>query len=218
MFPSMEAKATLRTVRFVAIPSIFTIPSRIIKLWIFIVSVRIEELGPSLRSGRQRFGQDDKNKNLLVDQADQYAESVLNPRFTMISEVYIGKPYFEEGVLKQKYLVEKLSVRQIAEEFSSSKSTILKCLKFYKIKSRKRGSLELAKPNPAYGERRNGNRLVKNQKEVEVIDLILKLHKSGQSYRAVARTLNKMEVPTRSGAGEWHHEVVRSIVKRVEKK
>ncbi len=154
----------------------------------------------------------------MVDQTDQYAESVLNPRFSMISEVYIGKPYFEEDVLKKKYLIEKLSIRQIAEEFSSSKSTVLKYLQLYKIKFKKRGSSELAKPNPAYGERRYGNKLIKNQKEVEVIDLILKLHKSGQSYRAIARTLNKMEVPTRIRNGGWHHEVVRSILIRVEKK
>ncbi|MEM7646183.1 MAG: hypothetical protein AAF203_04685, partial [Pseudomonadota bacterium] len=81
----------------------------------------------------------------------------------------------------------------------------------YGIKSRKQGSTELAKPNPASGERRYSNRVVKNHKELEVIGLILKLHNSGNSFRSIARILNKMGVATRQGVGSWHHWVIREI-------
>lgn len=122
-----------------------------------------------------------------------------------------------ENVLRQKYLVEKFSIRQIAEEFSSSKTTVRKYLYDYKLKIRKRGVRELNPPNPVYGEKRYGNRVIKNHEEQKVIEFILRLHRAGHSFRSIARTLNQSNVPTRKGASDWHHWVVAEIVKRSKK-
>ncbi len=142
------------------------------------------------------------------------AENVLKFQFTMESIVYIKNPILNEDVLRQKYLVERLSIRQIAGELVSSKATISKYLHRYGIKVKKRGTKELAPPNPAYGERRYGNRVVKNHEEQKVISLILNLHEAGYSFRAIARTLNESGVQTRKRSSRWHHWVVAEIVKR----
>ena len=108
----------------------------------------------------------------------------------MISGVCSIKSYLEEDVLRQKYLVEELSIRKISEDLMCSKSTVVKYLQLYNIRSRKRGSTEISAPNPRYGERRYGNKIVINSREKKVIDLITQLHKKGFSNRAIGRVLD----------------------------
>lgn len=56
-----------------------------------------------------------------------------------------------------------------------------------------------------------------NHKEQKAIALILKLRESGKSYRAIARTLNELEVLPRKIGSKWHHWVVAEIVKQNKK-
>lgn len=149
-----------------------------------------------------------------MDAAAQYAEPVLNTQFSMESTTYLINPALTKDVLNQKYVVEKLTIGQIAKENLCSKATVSKYLHLYGFQVSKRGASLLNPPNPAYGERRYRKKIVKNHAEQQVITLILKLNKSGLSLRAIARMLNNMNVPTRRGDGKWHHEVIKSIIKK----
>ena len=50
------------------------------------------------------------------------------------------------------------------------KSKFSNCLKAYGIRTRKREETVLVVPNPAYGERKRGDKLVKNYAEQKVIE------------------------------------------------
>ena len=60
-------------------------------------------------------------------------ESVLNSQFSIISNAYTTSLFIPEGVLRQKYLVDRLSMQDIAREFSCSKTRIRNLLLKYKI-------------------------------------------------------------------------------------
>lgn len=150
----------------------------------------------------------------LVDATDQYAESVLNFRFSMNSTVYMQNRELSEDVLRQKCLDERCTVREIANEFMCSKAKVSNFLFFHGIKTRRRKDAKLVAPNPDYGESRRGNRLVKNHAEQRVIELKLKLHKTGSFFREIAIRLNELEIPTKLNCKSWHHYVLAEIVKR----
>jgi hypothetical protein len=56
-------------------------------------------------------------------------------------------------------------------------------------------------------------RLVMDPKEIEIVQLIIKLWQSGQKFSAIARHLNGLRKRTRSGS-QWEHSLVRKIVLR----
>ena len=60
-------------------------------------------------------------------------ENILNSPFSMKSTISINTLSILEGVLKQKYLKNYLSTREIAKEFSYSKTKIRNLLLKYKI-------------------------------------------------------------------------------------
>ena len=57
-------------------------------------------------------------------------------------------------------------------------------------------------------------RLVKNAGEQQVIRLIRQLHGGGRSLNAIARELNRREVPTKN-AGLWQATTVAKILRRL---
>ena len=61
------------------------------------------------------------------------AKSVLIPQFSMESSAYITSPPIPACVLKQKYLKDCLSPREISREFSCSRTHVRSLLLKYKI-------------------------------------------------------------------------------------
>lgn len=59
----------------------------------------------------------------------------------------------------------------------------------------------------------DGETLVKNEREQEVLSAILTLHRGGNTLRAIAAELNRRKVPTKK-SGSWTHTVVKSILMR----
>lgn len=57
-------------------------------------------------------------------------------------------------------------------------------------------------------------KLVKNDKETEVINAIRELRNRGVSFAHIAEGLNEQEIPTKTGRGQWERGVVRIIYKR----
>ena len=60
----------------------------------------------------------------LVDATNQYAESVLNFHFSMESIAYSNSSAISKDVLRQKYVENRLSMRDIAKEFMCSKTQV----------------------------------------------------------------------------------------------
>ena len=159
-----------------------------------------------------------ENLKKLVEETEPSAEDVLKFLFSMNSTVYIQNCKLSENVLRRKYLEEQRTIREIADEFMCSKSKISHYLHLYGIKTRRLKNSELVVPRPAYGERRYGNKLVKNQKEQKVIGLMFNLARAGYSYRSIARTLNEMKIPTKTGVNGWNHKVVKNVMEREKEK
>lgn len=121
-------------------------------------------------------------------------------------------PYKDPSFLHQKYVVEGLSASQIAAETFSSKPTILNYLKKFNIKTRRVGVVT-HKKNIAYGKKIVGGKPADHKAEKKVIESIKEMYREGLSYRAIARVLNEMKIPTKQQGKGWHHENIRSILK-----
>ena len=141
------------------------------------------------------------------------AESALNYFFSMELDSCITSSLIPEGVLRQKYLADRLSMRQIASEFPCSKTYVRSLLLKYNIPMRKtsdyRGSRWYA-----YGKRRVGGKTVDHKGELRTINTIKQMYHEGNSTSAIARCLNAMKLPTKQQGKGWHQNTVATILKR----
>lgn len=64
-----------------------------------------------------------------------------------------------------------------------------------------------------YGFRREGDNLIKNDKEQENIRLMQSLKSKGFSYRAIARQLEQDGILTKKGKTKWNHKTISKILK-----
>ena len=155
------------------------------------------------------------------------AISVLNAKFYIELDTYITSPPISACVLKQKYLANCLSMRDIACEFLCSKTRIRSLLLRYGI--------PLREPNKyhkdhwrIYGKRRAKGKAVDHQRELCTIAAIKKMYAEGLSITAIAKTLSTMKIPTKrheresdrqasmnkvNGKG-WDHSTVAAILRR----
>ena len=106
-------------------------------------------------------------------------------------------------------------MRQIAEELSSSKTTIREQLLKHNIPIRnaKESSNNSYR---SYGKRRVNGKIIDHKREQQVIKSIIKMHQEGLSNRAISKVLNEMKTPTKIQGKKWHYEMVRTILKREE--
>ena len=143
----------------------------------------------------------------------QDAESELNHIFLMELDSCIASPFIPEGVLRQEYLENGLSLREIVREFACSKTYIRGMLLRYKIPLRKtsdyRGSRWFV-----YGKRRVGGKTVDHKGEQRAIATIKQMYGEGVSTSAIARFLNTMKIPTKQRGKGWHNYTVAEILKQ----
>ena len=149
----------------------------------------------------------------LVEYGNHCAESLFNQKLSMRSGTYDTSPRISEALIKQKYLDDLLSTREIAEEFSCSKSRIRSLLLRYGI--------PLREPNKyhkdhwrIYGKRRAKGKAVDHQRELRTVAAIKRMYAEGISTAAIARTLSTMKVPTKRQGKGWDHSTVTAILKR----
>lgn len=112
--------------------------------------------------------------------------------------------------LHEKYVVEKLSIAEIARLTSSSESTVLKYLRKAGVKSR--GVAGKSKSRLAYGEAWRHKQVVPHKAELATIERINSLRSQGFSYWKIAEILNSMKVPTKTRRGKWHARYVQKIL------
>ena len=126
---------------------------------------------------------------------------MFNQQLSMKSGVYDTSPLIPDSLIKQKYLEDRLSIRDIAREFSCSKTHIRNQLLKYSIPLRE--PFKLHKDNSRiYGKRKVGNRIVDYKGEIRTITAIKRMYSEGVSTRAIARFLDAMKIPTkRQGKG-----------------
>ena len=131
-----------------------------------------------------------------MDCASQYAKSELNFKLIMELDSYITSAFIPESVLRQKYLENRLSLRDIAHEFACSKTRVRGLMLKYNIPRRQssdyRGSRWFA-----YGRRRVGSKTVDHRGEQKTIAAIRKMYAEGINTVAIARCLNAMKIPTK---------------------
>ena len=149
-----------------------------------------------------------------MELSDQCAEYVLTPQLSIKFETYITSRQIPEGVLRQKYLADRLSMRQIASEFACSKTHVRNLLLKYKIQRRaphKHGNMWYS-----YGKQKVRGRTIEHKAELRTIAAIKKMYSEGVGTRAIARFLDTMKIPTKQQGKGWHHHTITQILKREE--
>ena len=144
---------------------------------------------------------------------NQATENVSNQQLSMRSGSYKTSPIIPEGVLRQKYLENRLTTRAIAHEFSCSKTYVRSLLQKYNIPRRQssdyRGSRWYA-----YGKRKVNGKTVEHKGEQRTIAAIKRMYAEGMNTLAIARCLNTMKIPTKRQGKGWHYCTVATILKR----
>ena len=140
--------------------------------------------------------------------------SLLKPlESVMISSIQFTPLYKNKDFLYQKYVVEKLSVAEIAQLIFSARSTVAKHLRAYGIPLREqRVARKRAGYGLAYGKRIVNRREILHKREQDYIRKMLELRKKGFSYWKIAAVFNSMKVPTQTGKGKWHAKTVHQIL------
>ena len=138
---------------------------------------------------------------------------MLNLQFSMTSSIYIASPPIPEGVLRQKYLVDRLSMREIAREFACSKTRIRDMLLNYNIPLR-RPSQPPKSRWTTYGKRKVRGKIVDHKAELRAVATIKQMYAEGVNTSAIARFLNIMKIPTKQQGKGWHQNTVAKILKR----
>ncbi len=111
--------------------------------------------------------------------------------------------YKNRDFLLQKYVQERLGIKEISRQIFSSPSTVLKYLKFYKIPVREVGTNQTRKRGLAYGSKCVKKKELDHKRELENISKMKELRDKGFSYHKIAEIFNSMKVPTKTRKGEW---------------
>lgn len=126
-------------------------------------------------------------------------------------------PYKNPDFLRQKYLEERLSCKEIAGLISSSRSTVTKYLKQYGIPLRSADTGYKSKSQLGYGQKWRKRKIEVHLGEQETIARMQNLRAEGLSYREIAATLNALKIPTKTQKGKWTGKQVHQILQRLEK-
>lgn len=143
------------------------------------------------------------------------------PRFTGFSSIHhvidtiqlaSPKPTLSESFLKEKYLKEGLSSKEIAKLAFSSRATVTNYLNKYGIPLKK--VTRRTNGGHRFGFRRYGGRSILMKKEQEVMEMIKLYRFQGYSYQKIADILNNQKIQTKTKNGFWYSKVVRQIFLR----
>ena len=121
-----------------------------------------------------------------------------------------NRPYENARLLHEKYVVQGLSLIQIAREFFCSKNTVRSAL--IRAGVPLRGRQMTGRPsNPRYGTRAAKGYHVNHGPELRVTKTVLEMRNDGISFLKIAKFLSGAGVPTKTRRKKWHPEVVRQI-------
>jgi len=151
----------------------------------------------------------------MVDPNYSGAINVIQPKTTLFSTIKTLHDHANPTVIHDLYVNKSLSVKQVAELTGASKGAILANLKRFDIPTRAAHQSHGRPGNPPYGYHLVGGRLVSYAKEQRVIKLVRKMFvDQGATLSAIVRHLTAAGIPTKKSRSPWHHEMIRSILKR----
>jgi hypothetical protein len=121
-------------------------------------------------------------------------------------------PYKDAAFLRQKYVTEGLSIKQISSQIFSSKDAVRRGLIRAGIKIREphKGHGRVAQPR--YGQKLQNGKVAEHLTEKRVVRAILDLRTQGLSLRQIAKFLIQMKVSTKRRGKAWHPEMVKRIL------
>jgi hypothetical protein len=119
-----------------------------------------------------------------------------------------------KDVLHQKYIIEGLSLSQIASEILSSKAAVRKGLIDSGIPLRKPHQPHGRQSQVRFGTIRRVGKLIELKHEQRIIQTARDLHDKGLSLREIASTFDTMGIATKCKGKKWHPQMISRILKR----
>ena len=113
--------------------------------------------------------------------------------------------------LHQKYIVESLTINQIAALTLSSRSTVIKYLNEAKIPIRDE---EHRLGGSTFGQRKVNGRYIPNQAELNMVGRMKNLRSQGFTFRQIAEILQGLKLPSKRN-GKWTGRSVQRILDRI---
>ncbi len=122
--------------------------------------------------------------------------------------------YSDKCFLHEKYVVEGLSAKDLADLLGCSKTTVKARLREFALTKGGSGKA-VHREKLAYGKRIVGNRETTHKGELQVIETIKRMYAEEHLRpRSIARLLDTMKVPTKRQGKKWDHSVIIAILKR----
>jgi hypothetical protein len=120
--------------------------------------------------------------------------------------------YKNHDFLRQKYVEERLSIKQISRLTASSKDSVRKGLQAAGISLRPHGHHHGHPSQPRFGKRICKGREVQHKAEQKVVTVVQNLRNQQMTYRQIAQTLSQLGIPTKCRGRGWHPEMVRRVL------
>ncbi len=137
------------------------------------------------------------------------------PKLSMNSEVQHLPLYKSEFFLHQKYVLEGLSISEIATQIFSSRAAVAATLKRHDIPIRPADISNKNRAQLGYGQAWQKHSIIQHKRELAAIEKMKTLRAQGFSYWKIADVFNSMKVPTKTGRGKWHARSVQQILDRL---
>lgn len=154
----------------------------------------------------------------MAPQYNHDASSFSTIKTSIISAVQHIPPYKNEFFLREKYLVEMLSTRQIAALVFSARSTVVRHLRAYGIPMRREDEAhDLNNGQCSFGEKMVAGKAAPHKGELVVLRRMQTLRNNGLSYWKIAAQLNSSGVPTKNRKTKWHATTVMKMLKKTTK-
>lgn len=139
-----------------------------------------------------------------------------SPTTYLIDTIKISEPprYSDKSLLHEKYVVEGLSAKSLADLLGCSTTTVKARLREFGL-SKGGSGRAVHREKLAYGKRMVGHQEISHKGELLVIETIKRMYcEEHLRPRSIASLLDTMKVPTKRRGKKWDHSVVIAILKR----
>jgi hypothetical protein len=124
--------------------------------------------------------------------------------------------YKNHDFLRQKYVEERLSIKQISRLTASSKDSVRKGLRAAGIAIRQHGLHHGHPAQPRFGKRIQKGRETDFKAEQKVVGVIQEFRDQKMTLRQISHALTKLGVQTKCRGRSWHPEMVRRVLVRAD--
>ncbi len=128
------------------------------------------------------------------------------------------KPYQNKNLLHQKYVVEKLSIGCISEQFFCSRAAVRGGLEKFGIPFRNKANCKDRVEHLMFGKKLEKGKVVDDIVEMQVVKVILGFREKGMSLRQIYKFLTSTGVITKRGKSKWHPTMVNRVIAHYNRK